>query len=154
MEKDVLLSIKGLQFEGDMDSEKIETITFGEYYKRDDSHYIIYDEVAEGGTNPIKTIIKLKGRELNLTKRGAVNTHMVFEEHKKNMSSYKTPFGDILVGIDTRHIGLKEQDERIVIKVDYALEMNYQFISDCTITMDIRAKSAGSGFSLSAGSDS
>lgn len=149
MEKEVLLSIRGLQFEGDMDSEKIETITFGEYYKRDDSHYIIYDELIEGQREPIKNIIKLKGHELNLTKRGAVNTHMVFEENKKNMTSYATPYGNILVGIDTKRVGMKEQEERIVIKVDYALEMNYEFVSDCTITMDIRSKSSGENFTLS-----
>lgn len=148
MEKDVLLSIRGLQFEGDMDSEKIETITFGEYYKRDDSHYVIYDELIEGQREPIKNIIKLKGRELNLMKRGAINAHMIFEENKKNMTSYTTPYGNILVGIDTKRVGVKEQDERIVIKVDYALEMNYEFVSDCTITMDIRSKSAGEDFAL------
>ena len=148
MEKDVMLSIKGLQFEGNLDSDKIETITFGEYYKKDDSHYIIFDEPMEGAKESIKTIIKLKGRELNMTKRGPVNTHMVFEENKKNMTSYATPYGNILVGIDTKSVGMKEQDERIVIKVDYALEMNYEFVSDCSITMDIRAKSAKNSFPL------
>ncbi len=148
MEKDIVLSIKGLQFEGGMDSDKIETITFGEYYKRDNSHYIIFEEPVEGSKQMVKNIIKIKGRELNLTKKGLINTHMVFEENKKNITSYATPYGNILVGIDTRSVGLREKEEQITVKVDYALEMNYEFVSDCTITMDIRAKSAKNGFSL------
>lgn len=148
MDKDVLLSIRGLQFEKDTDSEKIETIIFGEYYKRNGSHYIFYDELLEGEQEPVKNIIKLKGQEMELTRRGSVNVHMVFAEGRKNMSNYETPFGNILVGIDTKRVQIQEQDQEITVEVDYALEMNYEFVSDCSITMQIRSKSACSHIRL------
>ena len=48
MTKDVLLSLRGLQFDAvSMDGDKIETILPAEYYKRNDSHYVIYDEAVE-----------------------------------------------------------------------------------------------------------
>ena len=46
MTKDVLLCIQGLQFEeeaqNDEELDKIETICAGEYYYRNNAHYILY----------------------------------------------------------------------------------------------------------------
>lgn len=142
MTKDVVISIKGLQFEGDMDSDKIETITMGEYYEKNGGHYIIYDEVKEGFAQETKSIIHLKGKELNITKRGLINVHMVFEEHKKNMTSYMTPYGSVLIGVDTKKVTLVEKKEEMQVLVDYALEINYEHLADCKIMMDIRSKEA------------
>jgi len=143
MTKDVLVSIQGLQFEGDMDSEKIETITRGEYYKKNDGHYIIFEEATEGFEEMTKSIIHIKDHELNITKRGLVNVHMVFEENKKNMTSYATPYGDIIIGINAKSVNLTETDDNMVIDVDYALEVNYEHFADCKIKMDIRPKESG-----------
>lgn len=147
MTKDILVAIKGLQFEGGIDSDEIETITKGQYYKRNGSHYVLYDEVAEGFGGETKNIIKFREKKLNLTKRGLVNVQMVFEENKKNMTNYNTPFGDILVGIDTSRVGMEEEEGRIVVNVDYSLEVNYEYVADCKITMDIRSKD-NAGFVL------
>ena len=48
MTKEVMVSIKGLQFDQGADSEEIETIQWGQYYKKNDTHYVIYEEVMEG----------------------------------------------------------------------------------------------------------
>lgn len=148
MTKEVLLSLRGLQFDAvSEDGDKIETITPAEYYKRNDSHYVIYEEAVEGFRERTKNIIKFKNNSLDLTKKGLVNVHMIFEENKKNMTSYSTPYGDILIGIDARSVEMKEEEERILVDVDYALEVNYEHFADCKIKMDIRSKD-GEGFSL------
>ena len=139
MTKEVLLSLRGLQFDAaSADGDKIETITPAEYYKRNDSHYIIFDEAMEGFAESTKNIMKFKNNSLDLTKKGLVNVHMTFEENKKNMTNYSTPYGDILIGIDARSIRLQEEEERIVVDVDYALEINYEHFADCKIKVDVR----------------
>ncbi len=148
MTKEVLLSLQGLQFDAvSADGDKIETITPAEYYKRNDSHYVIFEEAMEGFQEKTKNVIKFKENSLDLTKKGLVNVHMIFEENKKNMTNYTTPYGNILIGIDARSVRLKEKEERIEVDVDYALEVNYEHFADCKIKMDIRAKN-GEGFSL------
>lgn len=137
MTKDVLLAIKGLQFNAAADETNIQTITAAEYYLRNNSHFVIYDEVTEGTEQNTKNIIKLKDKSLELTKKGFVNVHMLFEENSKNLTNYSTPFGSILIGIDTKRVTILEEEKQILCNVDYALEINYEFLADCKISLEI-----------------
>lgn len=140
MTKDVLIAIKGLQFDSDNDESNVETVTTAQYYERNNSRYVIYDEVAEGSGQSTQNVIKFRENALELTKKGLVNVHMVFEENTKNMTNYATPFGDILIGIDARKVSMTEEDAHIRVNVDYELEVNYEHLADCEITMEIKAR--------------
>lgn len=148
MTKEVLLTLQGLQFDQrEEDADKIETVTVGDYFKKNDRHYVVYEEVTEGFEQPTKNRLKFSDHMVELTRNGLVNVHMVFQENKKNMSNYNTPFGQILVGIDTKRINIDEKEDNIVVDVDYALDINYEFLSDCHIRIDIRSKE-NSSFTL------
>ena len=144
MEKEVLLALKGLQFAVDEEgAQALETITPAEYYKKNESHYVIYDEVMEGFEEKTKNIIKFKDSLVEVTKKGLMNVHMVFEENKKNMTSYVTPFGNILIGIDTADVKIAEEENTICVNVEYTLEANYEHLADCKIEMSIRPREDG-----------
>ena len=121
----------------------LETITPAEYYKRNDSHYVIFEELMEGFTDTTKNVIKFRDSQLEVTKKGLVNVHMVFEENRKNMTSYATPFGNILIGIDTDEVEIREEEDRIQVNVAYTLEANYEHMADCKIEMSIRPREEG-----------
>ena len=136
MEKEVLLALKGLQFAMDEEgAQALETITPAEYYKKNDSHYIIYDEVTEGFQDTTKNIIKFTGSQMEVTKKGLVNVHMIFEKNKKNVTYYNTPFGSLLIGIDAYRVEVKETPEEISAYVEYALEVNNEHLANCRIRM-------------------
>ena len=141
MTKDVLVSIKGMQFDGES-GDAIETMNFAQYYLKNDGHYIIYDEVTEGESGVIKNILKFKGKTFELTKRGLVNVHMVFTEGQKSMTNYSTPFGDILMGMDTSKVEIEtgEDDSKMHISINYALEVNYEFLADCEIEIEVSSR--------------
>jgi len=148
MTKDVLVSIKGLQFADndvrasadDEEIENIETICPGEYFYRNGGHFILYDELADGFLEPIKNTIKLRDKEFTISKKGPLNTQMVFSEGKKTLTDYCTPFGDIMIALDTKTVETKESEDELYIYIEYGLEANYQFIADCHITVHIMAK--------------
>lgn len=141
MTKDVLISLRGLQFDqSEADTDKIETITAGSYYEKNGNHYVLYDELMEGFEEPTKNKIKFGEHFLELTRSGLINVHMLFEENKKNMTSYNTPYGNILIGINTKKIHISQNPDRIKVDVDYALDINYEYLADCNILVDIRAK--------------
>lgn len=145
MTKDVLLTISGLQFttQGEEEPEPVEVITAGDYYKKNGKHYILYDEVMEGFEGSTKNVIKLTDDYLDITKKGVSNVHMIFEKNRKNVTYYYTPFGSILIGIDAKTVDISETDENIDVKVTYNLEVNYEHLADCSITMNIKSKEAG-----------
>ena len=140
MTKEILLSIKGLQFLEDNNEDEIEVITTGTYFQKDGRHYIKHEALMEWFEGKIQNLIKINGKSMEVTKRGLSNVHMVFEENKKNVTYYDTPFGNLLVGIAATNIDLNESKDIIDVKVDYALEVNYEHLADCTISMNIQAK--------------
>lgn len=139
MTKDVLIAIKGLQFEEAEDAEEIEVIQRGQYYQRNDSHYLMYEEPVEGTDDTILNRIKFTDNEVQVTKKGAVNTMLSFHENEKNMTNYATPFGNLVMGIHTHQIELAIQEEKIIVLIDYALDVNYEFLADCKITITVTA---------------
>lgn len=143
MTKDVLVTISGLQYAADSENEPLEVITSGDYYKKNGKHYVIYDEVMEGFEGTTRNIIKLNDEFLDITKKGVSNVHMMFEKNRKNISYYYTPYGSLLIGIDARAVEVSETEHDINVKVDYALEVNYEHMADCSITMNIKSKDAG-----------
>lgn len=140
MTKEVIIKIKGLQFAGDMGDDQMEVITAGTYFEKEGRSYVKYDEVMEGFTGNISNLLKFDGQSLEVTKRGITNVHMVFEENKKNMTYYETPFGNLLIGIAATRISTRKKKKSIGVEVDYALEINYEHMADCKITIDIQSK--------------
>lgn len=143
MTKDVILSISGLQSPVEGEAEPLEIITRGDYYQKNDKHYILYDEVMEGFTDVTKNTIKLQPDCMEITKKGVSNVHMVFEKNKKNLTYYNTPFGSLLIGIEAKDIQIREQEQNMDVEVDYALEVNYEHLADCNIHMNIKSVDAG-----------
>lgn len=142
MTKDVLVKISGLQFAGEEDSDSIEVITSGTYYKKNDKHYVMYEEVMEGSSEVTKNVIKIGAESMEVTRKGPATVHMMFEKDKKNVSYYYTPFGNLLIGIDAKTIQIEESDLDIKVNVNYGLEINYEYVADCHITVDVKSKEA------------
>lgn len=139
MTKEVLVTLRGLQSDQDGEnSGPIETISRGDYYQKNGKHYVIYEETVEGLEKSAKSRLKFDKDTVEVFRSGAVSTHMVFQEHKKNPIDYQTPFGQIRMEIVTRQIRLTRREDHIIVDVDYALEIDDAFLSDCRMVIDIR----------------
>lgn len=151
MTKDILLKISGLQFTADNgdanEPEPVEIIAPGEYYYKNGKHYILYDEFMEGFDSVTKNVLKLQDNSLEITKRGNSNVHMIFEKDKMNMTCYTTPFGSMMMGIDAHSISIEESESEIRAQIEYALDVNYEHLADCTIHLSVQSKE-GSGQNL------
>lgn len=90
MTKDVMISIRGLQFMEGEDGDNIETVQQGEYYERNGARYLLYDEYMEGFPEPVKNMLRIRDGEMTLTKRGILNVQMNFEAGKKTLARYQT----------------------------------------------------------------
>lgn len=148
MTKDVLISITGMHTDaidkGDLTDGPIEVITPASYFCKNGKHYILYEEVAEGIPGVTKNKIKIiSDQAVEIMKTGITNTHMVFEKDKKHLTPYKTPYGQLMMGIHTKHIQVLEEEERIFVEIYYNLEVNEEAIAECEIQINVQPKSVG-----------
>ena len=139
MTKDVLLSIKGLYAEDNEDADSIETLTPAEFYIKENIYYLFFEEIMDDSTGVTKSRIKYSDKCFELTRKGEISVHLLFEEGKKTLNTYQMPYGNLVVGLDTRRIQKNETDEEIRIVIDYAMEINYQQVSDNTIDITVKA---------------
>lgn len=132
MKKDVLIHVRGLQMmDPEEEQEPIEIVVPGQYYYRNGSHYLRYEEMMDDTAEPTVNYIKMSAQGVEVRKQGQVNVHMVFEQGKKNMTFYSTPFGTLQMGIAATGLELQEEEDNIHLKVDYALDMNEEHVADC-----------------------
>lgn len=146
MTKEILVAITGLQFDNSSDgeTEEIKTIHAGEYYKKGDTHYVMFEEQEENTKEVTSNLLKVKEGFVSLTKKGLVNVVMQFEKGKKSMTSYQTPYGNIMMAMDTHMVEAKQEEDHLKVQIRYALEVNYEYLTDCTINIDIYSKEKGS----------
>ena len=141
MNKDVLIHVRGLQMmETDDAQEPIEIVVPGQYYFRNGSHYLRYEEMLDDTAETTVNYIKMSPNGVEDRKQGQVNVHMVFEEGKKNKTFYNTPYGTLQMGISATGLELKESEDGIQMKVDYALDMNEEHVADCYLTVQAQSK--------------
>ena len=121
MTKDVFVSISGMHeeiaetpaVERD-EAEAIEVVTPGSYYFRNEKHYIVYDEAVEGSSEMIRNRIKITGTGcVEIVKSGLSDSHMIFEKNKKNSTYYRTPYGQMLLDVNTRELEIQVTEDEI-----------------------------------------
>lgn len=142
MTKEVLISISGLQLDIN-EEEAVEVISVGTYYKKNDKHYLLYEELPmeEMGSRMLtKNTIKISDNQVDIIKKGVSNTHMIFEKDKKNVTYYNTPFGELLIGIYTTKLEVVESEDEILVNLEYALDVNASHVSDCDIKIKVSAR--------------
>ncbi len=144
MNKDVIITINGLQYAQTEDgSEPLEVIAPGEYFYKNGNHYLLYEDAADFGEEKTKNILKFRPEYLEVIKKGAYTTKLVFEKDKKTLSQYETPMGVLYIGISTTSVSLLEEPDSIEMTAKYAMDINSNFIADCTVCVQARSKSGG-----------
>ncbi|MCI8363739.1 MAG: DUF1934 domain-containing protein [Eubacterium sp.] len=138
MKKNVKVSISGIQ--NNDNQETVEVVSVGEMLQRDDHICVSYEEAADNADGVdcqlVKSMLKVKPDQIEIIKKGAAQTHMVFIEDRDTISYYSTPFGELEVAIHTDRLERKERDNGFQILLEYALEINASHMSNCNV--DIR----------------
>ena len=100
----VLLSIRGEQYFDGIDPDATELMTEGTMALTEDGMVLSYEESELTGMEGTTTTFEVKGPRVTLTRSGAVNSQMVFEEGRQHTSLYETPFGELSVDIQTSEL--------------------------------------------------
>ena len=129
MEKDVVISIKGMQQCVDSDPDTIELVTAGRLHREGESYTLSYQESELTGLDGTLTTIQVEGEQVTLMRVGEFNTQMVFREGRRHLSMYNTPYGAMAIGVNTRHLLAELDDHGGNIEIDYCIEVDHAVAS-------------------------
>ena len=120
----IVLSIRGEQYFDEIDPDATELMTEGTMEVTEDGIVLSYEESELTGMEGTTTTFEVKGPRVTLTRSGAVNSQMVFEEGRQHTSLYETPFGELSVDIQTSELkhNLSERGGLMEIKYSIAVE--------------------------------
>ena len=124
MTQSVIISVEGTQrFIGE-ESQTVQVVTEGTMKREGDTVYLSYEESEVTGMEGTTTTFELSGPRVTLTRSGAVNSQMVFEEGRQHTSLYETPYGELSVDIQTSVLkhNLSERGGILEIKYSIAVE--------------------------------
>ena len=141
MKKNVVITVRGLQRQAD-DDEPIEVISAGTYLRKDNTHYLSYEEADEDG-KITKNRIKVTPDSIEMTKQGGITTQMIFIKGQKQYACYETPFGELTLGMTTKRIKVTEEDMQLSVALRYDLEVNGAHMSECELDIEVKECMAG-----------
>jgi len=127
MEKNVIISIKGMQaYEGTGD-DSIELVTEGRLLDcGEDGLSLSYQESELTGMEGTLTTFQVeKNGRITLLRMGEVNSQMVFEEGRRHLSLYQTPYGDLSVGVLANKVKNTLNMSGGELEIDYAIEIDH-----------------------------
>ncbi len=141
MENNVIISIQGRQSFEDQEPEVIELVTEGQLSQDgEDGYTLSYQESELTGLEGTLTTFQVEPNRVTLLRVGEVNSQMVFEEGRRHLSMYNTPYGALAVGISTRKMKAHLSEAGGRIEIDYALEIDHAVAGENLFKIDIRKK--------------
>lgn len=141
MENNVIISIKGKQCYENMEDETIELVTEGRL-DRDgsDGFTLSYQESELTGLEGTLTTFQIEQERITLLRIGEVNSQMVFEEGRRHLSMYDTPYGALSVGIHTHRLRTALDEAGGEIEVTYAIEIDHAMAGKNQFQINVREK--------------
>lgn len=125
MRQIVVITLRGKQQYVDMDPDSIELVTEGVMEWNGDRCTLSYLETELTGMGSTKTIIQIQGEEVTLLREGEVYTQMVFRQGKRHLSLYNTPYGEMTIGVNARHVLVDMDEQGGDLELDYDIEMDH-----------------------------
>lgn len=138
----VIISIKGSQV-NENGPDEMELVTEGRLVRNSEGGYTIsYQETELTGLEGTTTVLHIEGPCVTLRREGTVNSQMVFEEGRRHLSMYETPYGSLSVGINTRRMKNTVGESGGDLEIDYALEIDNLLVGRNLFKMNVRRDTA------------
>ena len=138
MEKDVIISIRGTQDYSGTDPDTMELVTEGKLAVQDSALCLSYEESELTGMEGTTTVFQVEPEKVTLLRLGSVQSEMVFEEGRRHMSLYSTPYGNMEIGVRARRLNSTLELTGGRLEIDYDIEINHMLAGQSLFRIDVR----------------
>ena len=129
MMKDVWISISNRQNDGQQEEDTVLFDTAGSYYFNDGIGVLSYQESELTGLEGTRTSVMVMPNQVVVDRDGMLTGRMVFREGAKDSYPYNTPYGQMMLGIDTRRIRHNFNENGGDVEIDYITDLAHTFVS-------------------------
>ena len=136
----VMISVRGEQYFDGVDPDATELMTEGTLETTDTGLLLRYRESELTGMEGTETTFEIGPRRVILRRSGSVSSQMVFEEGRRHLSMYDTPYGALSVGINTRKMRAELDARGGSIEIDYAIEIDHALAGQNLFRIHVREK--------------
>ncbi len=139
MTDNVIISIRGKQLYAESDPEEMELVTAGTLKREGGGRYTIsYQESELTGLEGTTTRLHIDGGRVTLLREGSINSQMVFEEGRRHLSMYETPYGALSIGVSTRRMRSTLGEAGGDLEIDYAIEIDNLIAGQNLFRMNVK----------------
>ena len=129
MMKDVWISISNRQDDGQDVDETLIFDTAGHYFFDDGVGVLSYQESELTGLEGTRTSVMVMPDQVVVDRDGMLTGRMIFREGVKDTFPYSTPYGQMMLGIDTRKIRHNFNENGGDVEIDYITDLAHTFVS-------------------------
>lgn len=140
MKQAVVLFIQGRQRYENQEPEVIELTTEGTMEFHGGGWDISYQESALTGLEGVTTTFRVEPGKVILTREGALNSRMVFEQDVDHDSLYQMPFGALLLTVRATSVFFDIVPDGGTIDLSYNINIENTEAGVIDYHLDIRAK--------------
>lgn len=140
MKREVTLFIQGRQTYQDQEPEIIELVTEGTMEFRSGGWDISYEESELTGLAGVTTTFRVEPGKVTLTRKGSLNSTMVFQENVVHESLYQMPFGALMLSVKAARVFFDIVPDGGVIDLSYHINIENSEAGVIDYHLDIRAK--------------
>ena len=140
MKRNVILSIEGKQRYENQEPEIIELVTEGWMEFREGGWDISYEESELTGLAGVTTTFRVEPGKVTLTRTGALNSQMVFEEGIAHDSLYQMAFGTLMLTVKASFLYYDIVPDGGTIDLSYQINIENTEAGVIDYHLDIRAK--------------
>ena len=140
MKKTVLLSICGKQNYPGQEPDAIELVTEGILETTETGWILTYEESDLTGLQGVTTTFQVDPGVITLTRKGPLNSQMVFQENVPHESLYQMEFGALMITVCATQVCYDITEQGGTIDLLYGIDIEQSAAGFIEYHLDIRVK--------------
>lgn len=124
----------------DGEEYEAELTTAGEFEVTENGCKVVYSETDEELDNCVTTLDVEGSQKISMTRAGKYNTEMIIEKDRRHSCFYRTPYGELIMGIFAKKIVNEMTGNGGTLNFSYTIDFNNTPASENELTVSVLPK--------------
>ena len=138
MLKDVIITLKSFHDIDADNKDSLDFMTYGYYSYDDGIGSFSYFESEVTGLEGTRTSVIVMPDKIVVDRDGTVTSRMIFKEGEKSSFLYSLPFGEAMLGVDTRKIRQSFDENGGNAEIEYVVNVDHKVFTRNKLLLNVK----------------